>query len=191
MPFKSQQQRKYMYSQHPQIAKRWEKETPKGKKLPKKVEEGPGYDNQIGDIYAVQRPVTHDCAHTDLIHQVDPMMGIQAIQLEPNAIHGLYPDEQTATQIAEKIHKEFVDAAQMLEEKKEKTANSIKKAIDKLEKKRKDHVNMAKEDPSNASKHKDHIAKLAHQIDDLMSKMERIEKSKKEIVKKEEDKKEK
>lgn len=35
MPFKSEQQRKYMYSQLPDIAKRWEEETPKGKKLPK------------------------------------------------------------------------------------------------------------------------------------------------------------
>jgi len=36
MPFKSQKQRAFMYSQHPEIAKRWEKETPK-KKLPEKV----------------------------------------------------------------------------------------------------------------------------------------------------------
>jgi hypothetical protein len=35
MPFKSQSQRRFMYSQHPKIAKRWEKETPK-KKLPEK-----------------------------------------------------------------------------------------------------------------------------------------------------------
>lgn len=37
MPFRSDAQRKYMYSQLPEIAKRWEAETPKGKKLPKKV----------------------------------------------------------------------------------------------------------------------------------------------------------
>ena len=36
MPFKSQAQRKLMYARHPEIAKRWEKETPK-KKLPKKA----------------------------------------------------------------------------------------------------------------------------------------------------------
>lgn len=34
MPFKSKAQRGFMYSQHPDIAKRWSKETPKGKKLP-------------------------------------------------------------------------------------------------------------------------------------------------------------
>lgn len=37
MPFKSQAQRRFMYSQHPEMAKKWEKHTPKGKKLPEKV----------------------------------------------------------------------------------------------------------------------------------------------------------
>ena len=36
MPFRSQQQRKFLYANHPEIAKRWEKETP-DKKLPKKL----------------------------------------------------------------------------------------------------------------------------------------------------------
>lgn len=36
MPLKSQKQRAWMYANHPEMAKRWEKETPKGK-LPKKV----------------------------------------------------------------------------------------------------------------------------------------------------------
>ena len=37
MPFKSEAQRRFMHARHPKIAKRWEKHTPKGKKLPKKV----------------------------------------------------------------------------------------------------------------------------------------------------------
>lgn len=37
MPFKSQKQRAYMYSQKPEMAKEFEKHTPKGKKLPKKI----------------------------------------------------------------------------------------------------------------------------------------------------------
>jgi hypothetical protein len=37
MPFKSKAQRGWMYANKPAMAKRWEKETPKGKKLPKKV----------------------------------------------------------------------------------------------------------------------------------------------------------
>ena len=34
MPFESQAQRRYMYSQHPELAKEFEAATPKGKKLP-------------------------------------------------------------------------------------------------------------------------------------------------------------
>ena len=37
MPFRSQAQRSYLYAAHPDIAKRWAKETPKGL-LPPKVE---------------------------------------------------------------------------------------------------------------------------------------------------------
>lgn len=37
MPFKSQQQRKFMHANHPELAKEFEAETPKGKKLPKKA----------------------------------------------------------------------------------------------------------------------------------------------------------
>ena len=37
MPFKSKQQRKFMYAKHPEMAKEWEEKTPKGKALPKKV----------------------------------------------------------------------------------------------------------------------------------------------------------
>lgn len=37
MPFKSKAQRKFMYSQKPELAKEFEEHTPKGKKLPEKV----------------------------------------------------------------------------------------------------------------------------------------------------------
>lgn len=37
MPFKSKAQRKWMHANHPEMAKRWEKETPKNKALPEKA----------------------------------------------------------------------------------------------------------------------------------------------------------
>lgn len=37
MPFKSQKQRAWMYANDPAMARRWEAETPKGKKLPKRA----------------------------------------------------------------------------------------------------------------------------------------------------------
>jgi hypothetical protein len=37
MPFKSEAQRRWMYANDPEMAKRWQAETPKGKRLPKRV----------------------------------------------------------------------------------------------------------------------------------------------------------
>lgn len=37
MPFKSTAQRKYLYANEPQVAKKFAAHTPKGKKLPAKV----------------------------------------------------------------------------------------------------------------------------------------------------------
>ena len=37
MPFKSQAQKGWMYATHPEMARQWQEETPKGKKLPKNV----------------------------------------------------------------------------------------------------------------------------------------------------------
>lgn len=140
------------------------------------------FDNQIGDVYAVTKP-WDGCQTSAMVHKVDPMMGIQNI--EPQQVYGLYPDEDSAMTIAERLYGDHMKTAQMLEEKKGKVGEKLKKAIDKLEKKRKEHVNMVKEDPKNASKHKEEIANIASQIDDLMVKLERVEKSKKEEEKEE------
>ena len=37
MPFKSKKQRAWMHKNKPAMAKKWERETPKGAKLPRKV----------------------------------------------------------------------------------------------------------------------------------------------------------
>lgn len=37
MPFKSQAQRRFMHARHPQMAEKWEEETPSGVRLPRKV----------------------------------------------------------------------------------------------------------------------------------------------------------
>ncbi len=39
MPFVSQDQAKWMYANKPAMAKRWQADTPKGRKLPSKVRE--------------------------------------------------------------------------------------------------------------------------------------------------------
>ena len=42
MPFKSEAQRRWMYANKPEMAKRWEKETSKGKDLPKRLKKTAG-----------------------------------------------------------------------------------------------------------------------------------------------------
>jgi hypothetical protein len=37
MPFQSQRQREFFWVNNPEMAKKWEEETPKDKKLPEKV----------------------------------------------------------------------------------------------------------------------------------------------------------
>jgi hypothetical protein len=37
VPFKSKQQRKWMYATHPDMAQQWEEHTPKNARLPSKV----------------------------------------------------------------------------------------------------------------------------------------------------------
>ena len=151
---------------------------------------GMTFDNQVGQVYAVQQPYD-GCDTKKLVHKVDPMMGIRDSGIETDKFYGAYLDEKQAHAIAEKLNNEFLDAALMIEEKKSMTTDKIRKTIDTLERKRKEHVDAAKENPKEASAHKEKIAAIAEKIDDLMSKMERIEKSKKEIAKKEDKKKEK
>lgn len=43
MPFQSKAQQKFMFSQHPDIANRWAKETPNIKKLPEHVKKESSY----------------------------------------------------------------------------------------------------------------------------------------------------
>lgn len=50
MPFKSESQRKWMYANHPEMAKRWQKHTPKGKKLPEHVEKEAMEKRAINEI---------------------------------------------------------------------------------------------------------------------------------------------
>lgn len=38
MPYKSKAQQRYMHAQHPDIAKRWDKETPDYSKLPNRLQ---------------------------------------------------------------------------------------------------------------------------------------------------------
>jgi hypothetical protein len=150
---------------------------------PKKVKK----EGDASKMYLVRKPLDGMTAET-LVLELNPLEGIQPLNIMQDDVLSVHHDETEAQRIAVEAYDKYCNEVQALEEKKGKTSDQIKKAIDKLEKKRKEHVDLAKEDPKNAAQHKEHIAKIAQQIDDLMSKMEKIEKSKKQIEKKEEKK---
>jgi hypothetical protein len=140
-------------------------------------------DGAISTLYMVKKPYA-GCQLTSLVEPIDPLLGIGAgHQIVPDQVHGVYADQDQADMVANELYETYCQEESMLEEKKGQVGDKIKKAIDQLEKKHKEHINLAKEDPKNTSQHKEHIAKIAHQIDDLMTKLEKIEKSKKEIKK--------
>lgn len=151
----------------------------KHKSLPKKVKK-----EEVGvkEMYLVRRP-NAQMKEVDLIMKMNPLEGIQPLNIMQDDVMSVHHDESEAQRIAAEAYKKCMDEAVALEEKKDNTVNKLKKAIDKLEKKRKEHMNMVKEDPKNASSHRDDIAKITTQIDDFLSKMEKIEKSKKDTNK--------
>jgi hypothetical protein len=161
----------------------------KHKGLPKKVKKEGMDDGSISQLFVVKKP-DQGCTRDNLVAPINPLNGISDLQLSPDQVHGVYPDADSAGMMAERMCQEYEEGQKMLEEKKGTTTEKIKKAIDKLEKKRKEHMDAMKENPKTASEHKTAIADLATRIDDYITKLEKIEKSKKAEEKKE-DKKEK
>lgn len=146
--------------------------------LPKKVK-NEEIEGHLGQVFAVQLPYD-GCSPQTMIHQVDPLVGLGGSEIVPDQIHSVHADQDMANSVAQTLYEEYCAKQEMLEEKKGMTVNKIRRAIDKLEKQRKSHIDMAKENPKEASSHKEEIARLATKIDDLISKMGMIEKSKKE-----------
>ena len=146
----------------------------KHKGLPSKVKKE-NVDGAIDTLYMVKKPFD-GCNASSLVSPLDPLQGAQD---QADQVHGVFPDQDQAMAIAETLYEEYSQKMEALEEKKGAVTGKISSAIDSLEKKRKEHVDMAKEDPKNASQHKDKIAMLATKIDDLMSKLEKVERSKK------------
>jgi hypothetical protein len=161
----------------------------KHKGLPKKVKKE-GIEGALDKVYAVQKPYS-GCQLTSLVHPIDPLLGIGAgHQIVPDAIHAVYPDQETAQRAAETLYNEHAIQEKALEEKKTHVIEKIKKTIDELEKQRKESVDTIKENPKDANTHKEKVAHIAAKMDDLVNKLQRIEMSKKDLEKKE-DKKEK
>jgi uncharacterized coiled-coil protein SlyX len=150
----------------------------KHKGLPKKVKEN--MDGAVDSVYAVQKPYS-GCQLTSLVHPIDPLKGLEGSQIVPDQIHGVYPDQETADQVAGGLYEEYTQGVKALEEKKHKVMEKIKKTMNMLEKTRKMHVDMIKENPKDSTEHREKVAKIASQLDDLVDKLQKIERSKKEV----------
>jgi len=146
------------------------------KKTKKKIKEN--YENKVGMLHIVQKPYD-GCSCDKMMHQVDPMHGHS---LDPQTIHGIYGTPEEAMKVAESLYKGHMDSMKKLEEKKDKVVNKLNSTIDMLERKRKDYMKMAKEDPKNASAHKSKMTEISTQIEGLMDKLENVSKSKKEML---------
>lgn len=148
----------------------------KHKGLPTKVK----HENKIGEIYCVKKPAK-DATMESLMFELNPFEGLVPHNIPMEEVHGIYADQKEAQKVAESLYEEYCAKMEALEEKKGAVAQKISASIDALEKKRKEHVDAAKADPKNASTHKEKIAVLATKIDDLMSKLEKVERSKKNV----------
>jgi hypothetical protein len=149
----------------------------KHKGLPKKVKKE-ALEGTISELYVVTSPYP-GCTPDSLVKPIDPLSGISGTEINPDQVQGVYPNADQAMVIAERMCAEYEEGQRMLEEKKGTTTEKLKKAIDKLEKKRKEHMDAMKEDPKKASDHKEAVANIASKIDDYLTKLEKIEKSKK------------
>lgn len=165
-----------------------EKELSKMASKPKKVKKE-NIEGAIDTVYAVQKPYS-GCQLTSLVKPIDPLVGLGGSEIMPDHIHGVYHDQEIANAEAEKLYNEHVQYEQALEEKKYKITEKIKKVMKTLEKERAQCNEIIRENPKDSAKQKHRVAELTHKLDELVSTLERVENSKKEIEKKH-DKKEK
>jgi hypothetical protein len=158
---------------------------PKVVKSEKAIKEN--YENKVGMLHIVQKPYD-GCSCDKMMHRVDPMHGHN---LDPQTIHGIYGTPEEAMKVAESLYKGHMDSMKKLEEKKETVTKKLTSAINMLEKKRKDCMNMVKENPNDAQSHKAKISEISSQIEGLMDKLEIVSKSKKQILENEQEPKQK
>lgn len=153
----------------------------KHKGLPKKVKK----EGDTSKMYLVRKPMEGLTAEK-LVMELNPLEGVAPLNIMQDDVHSVHHDEKEAQRIAAEAYKQHCDEVQALEEKKGMVSEKIKKAMGELEKKRSSCVESIKENPKEATKYREEAAKCTTQIDELISKLERIEKSKK-LIKKEEE----
>ncbi len=135
-----------------------------------------GEDGSLIEIYAVQKPYS-GCDSQSLIIPMSPLMGLG--DKPSDNIHAVYPSMEMAEVVANQLYEEHCQYEEMLEEKKGSVVSKLQSSIKKLEKTRKEAMARVMAVPGQASHHKEKIANLTSKIDDLVSKLERVNKSQK------------
>lgn len=156
----------------------------KHKGLPKKVKKE-NVDGSILEMFAVRNPYS-GCEPAQLVVSFDPIQGVPQDQLGSDDIRGVYHDRSVADSIAEQLYEEHCQYEQMIEEKKDSVVSKLKDTIQKLEKERETAMKRVMATPNTASHHRERIAKLTTRIDDLVTKLEKVNKSKKQQEEEEE-----
>lgn len=192
MPFKSQAQQRFMFSQHPKIAKKWAKHTSDIKSLPQHVSEGgleqehwdhPGCEDKIGKIFVVLKP-SPESTPQDIVHQTH---AFGTGQFEPQSVHGVYGDEEEAKLVAEAACTELYKHLEEVEKKKDTVIGKIEKHIARLQKEINAHMKEATEIPEMAEKHHELAERKMNIIRGLRDKHKTVKAAKKELPKKDEE----
>ena len=141
-------------------------------------------DGTIDSVYMVKKPYA-GCNLNSLVQPIDPLKGWgEDEHTVPYEVHGVYASENLAKSAAQNLYQDHVKREDLLEKKKANVVGKLKSAMNQLEKKRSGHVKMIQENPKDASSHKQEIANLTGKIDELVTTLERISKSQKELEKK-------
>lgn len=116
MPFKSEAQRRFMYAKHPEMAKRWEKHTSKGKKLPEKVDESTNVEmnriiellEDIGSSGGTSHMTGGSAAQVAMMVQPD----VTTLISDPHAggyCDSTEPEEPEFTELELKLARRFIE----------------------------------------------------------------------------------
>lgn len=159
-------------------AKTSEKELSKMASKTKKKMKKEGIEGALDTVYAVQKPYS-GCQLTSLVKPIDPLVGLEGSEVVRDAVHAVYPDQQMAQSVAQKLYEEFQAQQEALQHKKIQVIEKTKKTMNLLEKRRKSYMEMMKENPGNINEYRQKVAELATKIDELVSTLERVEKSRK------------
>ena len=186
MPFASKAQQRFMFSQHPKIAKRWAKHTPDMENLPQHVSEDdmmpehwdhPGCEDKIGKIFVVLKPGP-ESSPADLVHQTHAF-GVG--QFDPQGVHGVYNEEDEANLVAEAACNELRKHLEEVEGKKDTVLEKIDKHIARLQREINNHMKEASELPEGADEAQALAERKMGLIENLREKHKMVKAAKKQL----------